>query len=51
MIIYLDESWIPQHATIALFEVQETSGNADFTTLRFVRKYWINPSCYFLLEN
>jgi hypothetical protein len=28
VIIYLDESWIPQHVIIGLFKVQETSGNA-----------------------
>ncbi len=28
VIIYLDESYIPQHAIVGLLEVQETSGSA-----------------------
>jgi len=28
VINYLDENWIPRHATIGLFEVQETKGSA-----------------------
>jgi hypothetical protein len=28
VINYLNETWIPKHVTVGLFEVHETSGNA-----------------------